>query len=171
MHELPLTARLVLWLAVPPEDREFVSGDLVEDAGGLRGRMVREAVRSLPALLRRRWQRGGTLRPLAASLLAFALPVRLLDLLAAMVGSGVPYRDDNQRSLPALLGLLAVALAGATLTGLASERRLRATLFVALASGLCVVTTPAVWPAWFRVLLLVVPASVCWFTARHLARE
>ena len=131
----PRMGRALLWLALPPPERETVAGDLHEEfatvvlpqrgARRARGWYWGQVLRSMAPLLVLRWQRRGR-PPLlavgAAALLMAAVPLLAAEALRRFVLSQVPLRAGPEPSLGYLLGMTWLGLLLAWLGARAGAR-------------------------------------------------
>ncbi|MBM3738032.1 MAG: hypothetical protein FJW39_19800 [Acidobacteria bacterium] len=166
--------RALLWLAAPDRDRATIPGDLEEemrirvDEGSPEWSAAwwffRQAANSLLPLLAVRWRQGEFARLALVSLLAFGVPVRLLDLLWTFVLSQVPLKADAMRPDGMVAASLVTAVACAACAGYAWARECRGSesragmmcaLMSAALQGACLAVSAARWPAWFMA------ASMC----------
>lgn len=156
----PAIARGLLWLSVPAAERDSIPGDLAEEFSALlaagataadaRSWYWRQVWRSGVPLLSARWRRAAVPENVLLALLAFAAPLRALDLLWAFVLSQVPLKVDAIRPQEFLL----VSLAAACVLGFAAgAMRRRVDLWIGAAALLALATIPARLPLWDWVLL------------------
>jgi hypothetical protein len=134
----PRIGRALLWLVLPPEDRQAVEGDLHEEFAGIvlpqrgawraRGWYWGQVLRSVAPLLVLRWQRQGR-PPLlaggAAALLGAGAPLLAAEALRRFVLSQVPLRAAAEPSAAYLMGLAVVGLLLAVLGAGAGARWVR----------------------------------------------
>jgi hypothetical protein len=156
----PRLARGLLLLSLPASERESIPGDLEEEfaillasgtsVAAARAWYWRQARRSAAPLLGTCWRRAEIQENVVVVLLAFAAPLRVLDLLWAFVLSQVPLKVDAIRPVE----FLALSLTAACILGLAcGAMRRRIAPWVGLTALACLVTIPARLPLWYWVLL------------------
>ncbi len=158
----PRLATTLLLLVTPSNTREEVEGDLLEEFQSIAESQRtawywKQVLRSAFPMLAMRIRQPDWNTALS-TMLMYAIPVRILDFLWAFVLSQVPLKEAAIRPVEFLMVHLVLACACAIALRAAVSRV--SVVWLMLASLLILSSLPAWLPAWFWLLLIVVP-SVC----------
>jgi hypothetical protein len=140
-------------------------GDLLEESAS-RGRawFFFQIIKSIPHILLLSARRSGLEEKLLVTLLFYVLPIRLLDLLSALILSLVPLKEDAIRPAPHLLATLLLATTAAILC---AKLHRGLALWLTASSLLLLATVPASLPAWYWLLMPLSCFTAVKFTERQ----